>query len=153
MSNNLNDAMGRFKTMIENGDIQLTAVEVVQLLQHAATREDISSLDDKIESKIERLDTKIDDKFDKLDKKIDDKFDILVSKIDAINSRFGDTDGKTVSKHISNEINNSTDKITSKLSKLTSILLTVSGGLAIAIWYIATHIDKIIDILHILSKS
>ena len=67
--------------------LTITQDKLVDLLLHAATREDIARLDAKIDSKFTELDSKIsnlDSKFEAKFDKIDAKFDKLNAKIDKI---------------------------------------------------------------------
>ena len=45
--------------------------KLVDILMHAATREDIAKLDAKLDKKIEDLEAKMDDRFDRMDAKYD----------------------------------------------------------------------------------
>jgi hypothetical protein len=60
--------------------LTITQDKLVDLLLHAATREDIARLDAKIDSKFTELDSKISN----LDSKFEAKFDKLDAKIDKI---------------------------------------------------------------------
>jgi chaperonin cofactor prefoldin len=55
-------------------NIVLTQDKLLEILLHAATREDIAKLDTKLEGRIDRLDTRmdrLDTRIDRLDTKID----------------------------------------------------------------------------------
>jgi hypothetical protein len=67
-----------------NNEFKLTITQdkLVDILLHAATREDIAKLDAKIDS----LETKIDAKIDSLEAKMDSKINNLDVKMDAIRS-------------------------------------------------------------------
>lgn len=78
--------------------IEITQDKLVDLLLHAATREDLAKLDTKFDHKFDALDTKLnaletkfDNKIDALETKFDSKFNSLEtkldSKIDAFESR------------------------------------------------------------------
>ncbi|MBX9865761.1 MAG: hypothetical protein K2Y14_02520 [Burkholderiales bacterium] len=60
--------------------LTITQDKLVDLLLHAATREDIARLDAKIDSKFTELDSKISN----LDSKFEAKFDKLDAKIDKL---------------------------------------------------------------------
>ena len=71
---------------IENYEATLTSGDLINIIQHSVTRDDMESLrkelkadNEKLDSRIEKLDTKIDNVAEKLDTKIDK----LNSKIDA----------------------------------------------------------------------
>ena len=140
---NLQTAMEILGEQMQDGKLELTIVQVVQLLQNNATREDLSHLDTKIDNSTDKLEAKIgklEAKFDKLEDKYDAKFDRLSAEI------------KQMGENLERKINESHNKLESKLSRLTRILITVSVALGGASWYICTHIYQIMDILHILSK-
>lgn len=77
-------------------EIKITQDKLVDILMHAATRDDIARLDSKIneldkkidskfselDNKIDKLDTKFDSKFNELDRKFDSKFNELDRKFD-----------------------------------------------------------------------
>jgi hypothetical protein len=70
--------------------LTITQDKLVDLLMHAATREDIAKLDKKIddlENRMEAKFEKIDDRFDKIDtrfEKMDSKFEKMDNKYDKI---------------------------------------------------------------------
>lgn len=84
--------------------LELKEDQILEILLHAATREDIAKLDNKIEMKVDnlatamkdgfakadarmdKLDAKIDTKADNLDAKIDTKIDALDAKIDRLHA-------------------------------------------------------------------
>ena len=81
--------------------LTITQDKLVDLLLHAATREDIARLDAKIDSKFTELDLKItnlDTKIDKVESKLISKIDSLESKFESrfekINERFDKMDAK-----------------------------------------------------------
>ena len=70
-------------------EVKITQDKLVDLLLHAATREDIAKLDNKIDAleskldnKIDALESKLDNKIDALESKLDNKIDALESKLD-----------------------------------------------------------------------
>ena len=72
----------------DNGELKLTITQdkLVDILMHAATREDIAKLDSKIDNLEVRIDTKIgalDSKIDNLAARIDEKLSVLDTKFDA----------------------------------------------------------------------
>ena len=60
--------------------LELKEDKIIDILMHAATRDDISRLDKKIED----YHSESNMKFDKLDKKIDDVYNELNNKIDSV---------------------------------------------------------------------
>lgn len=72
-------------------EIKITQDKLVDILMHAATRDDIARLDSKIndlDKKVDRLDAKFDSKIIELDKKVDSKFSELDNKIDRLDAKF-----------------------------------------------------------------
>ncbi len=69
-----------------SGELKLTITQdkLVDILMHAATREDIAKLD----SKIDNLETKLNTKIDNLEAKIDAKISTLDAKISALDVKF-----------------------------------------------------------------
>ena len=57
--------------------LEITQDKLIDILMHAATREDIAKLDEKVDSKIDKLDSRI----DKLDEKIESLRNDLKSDI------------------------------------------------------------------------
>lgn len=97
----------------QTGDpMQLTITQdkLVDLLLHAATREDIARLDAKIDSKFTELDLKI----THLDTKIDKVESKLISKIDSLDSKFESRFEKIDAKF---------DKLEAKIDKITWFIL------------------------------
>lgn len=71
--------------------LTITQDKLVDILMHAATREDIAKLDTKVDTtatrldaKIDTLEAKLDAKIDTLEAKMDHRFDKLESKYDRI---------------------------------------------------------------------
>lgn len=135
---NINEVVNK---LMQNGDIKLTATDILQLLQHGATREDISRLDTKIDNSTEKLEVKIDKleaKFDKLEDKYDAKFDKIDEKFDKLEAKFDDKFDKLLEK-----IDNFTTMASETKSKLNwtiGILMACASGIigtlafAINIW-------------------
>ncbi len=84
--------------MVDNKDnefrLTITQDKLVDILMHAATREDIAKLDTKFNEKFDKIDekfNKIDERFNKIDEKfdkIDEKFDKIDEKFDKSDERF-----------------------------------------------------------------
>lgn len=86
-------------------NIAISQDKIVDLLMHAATREDIAKLDAKIDSEIGKLDVKI-EKLDAKIEKLEAKIEFEATKFDAkINTKVGELDAKI-------------DKLDIKLDKL-----------------------------------
>lgn len=67
--------------------LEITHDKLIDILMHAATREDIAKLDNKIErldDKIENLNQKVDNKIESLNQKIDEKIDKIDTKYDRL---------------------------------------------------------------------
>ncbi len=65
--------------------LEITQDKLVDLLMHAATREDIATLRQEVKEDIAKLDAridKLDDKIEKLEAKMDAKFDKVDAKMD-----------------------------------------------------------------------
>jgi tetrahydromethanopterin S-methyltransferase subunit G len=78
---------------IENYEATLTSGDLINIIQHSVTRDDMESLRkefkadfNKLDSRIEKLDSKIDIVAEKLDSKIDIVAEKLDSKIDLLRS-------------------------------------------------------------------
>ncbi|MBX9866049.1 MAG: hypothetical protein K2Y14_03985 [Burkholderiales bacterium] len=123
--NKFDDAIGK---IMSSENINLSKVELIQLFQHAATREDIQNVLSEMRLERDKNDKrweKNNERWEKNNEKILDKFDALETKL--------------------------ITKINSKIGNLNKILITIAIGMGGALWYICTHIDIIIDILHKLS--
>jgi DNA-binding ferritin-like protein len=83
---------------IENYEATLTSGDLINIIQHSVTRDDMENLrkefkadfnklDTKIDSVTEKLDTKIDSVAEKLDTKIDSVAEKLDTKIDKLNTK------------------------------------------------------------------
>ncbi|RTL11266.1 MAG: hypothetical protein EKK54_08030 [Neisseriaceae bacterium] len=86
-NHSFNNAVETIKTMVNKGELNLSAMEIVQLIQHGATREDISRLDNKIDKSVDKLDDKIDRSVDKLEAKINAVESRIEAKIDKLEAK------------------------------------------------------------------
>jgi hypothetical protein len=70
--------------------LEITQDKLVDLLMHAATREDIAALRQETNAKFEKVDQKfekIDQQFEKLDQKIDLKMEAMEARMDRAEAR------------------------------------------------------------------
>ena len=72
---------------IENYEATLTSGDLINIIQHSVTRDDMESLRKELKEDNQKLDTKIDSVAEKLDTKIDSVAEKLDTKIDKLNSK------------------------------------------------------------------
>ena len=69
---------------IENYEATLTSGDLINIIQHSVTRDDMESLRKELKEDNQKLDTKIDSVAEKLDTKIDSVAEKLDTKIDSL---------------------------------------------------------------------
>ena len=107
--------------------ITLTAEQVISLVGHGVTQEQLDGVRRELGEKMDAQDAKFDAKFDKLDAKIDTVNKDLSTKIDTINKDLS-TKIDTVNKELS-------AKIDSKFNLVLGFLLAnVAGIVALGFW-------------------
>ncbi|MDD9174514.1 hypothetical protein PVK63_06465 [Aliivibrio sp. S2TY2] len=107
--------------------ITLTAEQIISLVGHGVTQEQLDSARRELGEKIDAQDAKFDIKFDKLDAKIDAVNKDLSSKIDVVN--------KELSTKIDIKFDRLDDKIDKKFNLILGFLLTsVAGIVALGFW-------------------
>ena len=72
---------------IENYEATLTSGDLINIIQHSVTRDDMENLRKEFKADFNKLDTKIDSVTEKLDTKIDSVAEKLDTKIDKLNSK------------------------------------------------------------------
>ena len=72
---------------IENYEATLTSGDLINIIQHSVTRDDMENLRKEFKSDFNKLDSKIDSVAEKLDTKIDSVAEKLDTKIDKLNSK------------------------------------------------------------------
>jgi len=112
--------------------LEISHEKLLDFLMHAATREDISKLDDKVEKfnskleeKIDKLDRKFTDKFDQLDQKFTDKFDQLDQKLDR--------NTESLRKEFNDKLNQTTAALTQLDTKYDRLLWLIVTAILIPI--------------------
>ncbi len=118
--------------------ITLTAEQVISLVGHGVTQEQLDSARRELGEKMDNQDTKFDIKFDKLDAKFDAKFDQIDKKFDAkfdqldkkIDTKFDQLDKKFDAK-----FDRLDDKIDKKFNLILGFLLASTASIvALGFW-------------------
>ena len=107
--------------------ITLTAEQIISLVGHGVTQEQLDSARRELGEKMDNQDTKFDIKFDKLDAKFDAKFDQIDKKID---TKFDQLDKKFDAK-----FDRLDDKIDKKFNLILGFLLASTASIvALGFW-------------------
>jgi hypothetical protein len=121
-----------------NQELKLSAVEILQLFQNVATREDLENLRHEIRADI----AEINSKFDRFQQLTDNKFTLVDNKFTLVFTKLNELDLKIYT--LSNKVN-LIDK------KFNWVLGLLAGGWAIlgaGIYFVLSKINTILESLH-----
>lgn len=106
--------------MSENttNQITLTAEQLVNIVGHAATQEQLDNVRRELDTKIERVAAELDAKIDKLDEKLNSRMDKLDAKIDQVS---GELNAKI--DRVGGELNVKIDRVDGKIDTLKNWML------------------------------